>query len=90
MQNESLAFCKELCYVLSCQVSSIAIFIGGIMKNTTLYKFLVFITLLSWLVFIVFMFLVYMNYDFIWILFISLIIACVSTVMLSRFRSDNY
>lgn len=60
------------------------------MKNVRLYIFLLLATFLSWLAFIVFLFLVYCNAAFIWELFISLLAACVFTVMLSRFRSGNY
>lgn len=60
------------------------------MKNVRLHQFLLFAVSLSWLAFVVFLFLVYWNADFIWAAFLSLFIACILTVMLSRFRSKNY
>lgn len=60
------------------------------MKNVRLHKILLAATFLSWLAFIFFLFLVYWNGTFILELFFSLLIACVLTVMLSRFRSGNY
>lgn len=60
------------------------------MKNVRLHKILLVATFLSWLAFIVFLFLVYWNAAFTQELFFSLLIACVFTVMLSRFRSRNY
>lgn len=60
------------------------------MKNTSLYTFLRLAALLSWLAFLVFLFLVYRNADYIWELFLSFLVACVFTLMLSRFRSGNY
>ena len=60
------------------------------MKNAKLHRILQLITFLSWLTFLIFLFLVYWNAELIWGLFLSLLIACICTVMLSRFRSKNY
>lgn len=65
-------------------------FFGGFMKNVRLHKILLAATFLSWLAFLFFLFLVYWNADYILELFFSLLIACIFTVMLSRFRSRNY
>lgn len=60
------------------------------MKNTTIYRFLLSLTVLSWAAFLILLILIYLNFDLIWGLFLSFTAACVSTVMLSKFRSGNY
>ena len=63
---------------------------GGFMKNVQLHKLLLLVTLISWISFLVFLFLVYLKSSFILEMFLSFLTACVSTTMLSRFRSGNY
>jgi len=60
------------------------------MNNVKLHKLLIAVTVLSWLAFIALLFLVYWNAKLVWGLFLSLVIACICTVMLSKFRSKNY
>lgn len=60
------------------------------MKNVQLHKLLLLVTLISWISFLVFLFLVYLKSSFILEMFLSFLTACVSTTMLSRFRSGNY
>lgn len=60
------------------------------MKHVTLHRILLLATLLSWIMVMIFLFLVYLDGSLIWGLFLSFLAACILTVMLSRFRSKNY
>ncbi len=60
------------------------------MNNVKTHKLLLVSAILSWIVFFFFLLVVYWNAICVIGLFISLLVACITTVMLSKFRSKNY